>query len=35
MYDKYFFNYGYVSLNIYDIAEKYDKFPCGELRNVL
>ena len=34
-YDRYFFNYGYVSLNIYDIAEKFDRFPCGELRNVL
>ena len=35
VFDKYFFNYGYVSLNIYDIAEKLDLFPCGELRNVL
>jgi hypothetical protein len=35
VFDKYFFNYGYVSLNIYDIAEKLDMFPCGELKNVL
>ena len=35
VFDKYFFNYGYVSLNIYDIAEKLDMLPCGELKNVL
>ena len=35
VFDRYFFNYGYVSLNIYDIAEKLDMLPCGELKNVL
>ena len=35
VYDRLFFDYGYVSLNIYDIAEKLDMFPCGELNDVL
>ena len=34
-FDKIFFDYGYVNLNIYDIAEKLDRFPCGELSDVL
>ena len=35
VYDRLFFDYGYISLNIYDIAEKLDMFPCGELNDVL
>ncbi len=34
-FDRIFFDYGYVNLNIYDIAEKLDRFPCGELSDVL
>ena len=34
-FNKYFFNYGYINLNIYDLAEKLDIFPCGELKDVL
>ena len=30
-----FFNYGYTGLNIYDIAEKLDMFPCEEMQDVL
>ena len=30
-----FFNYGYTGLNIYDMAEKMDEFPCEELQEVL
>ena len=30
-----FFNYGYNGLNIYDMAEKMDEFPCEELQDVL
>ncbi len=30
-----FFDYGFTSINIYDLAEKYDKFSCEELRKVL
>ena len=30
-----FFDYGFTSLNIYDLADKYDKFSCEELRKVL
>ena len=30
-----FFNYGFTSLNIYDMAEKYDSFSCEELQKVL
>ncbi len=30
-----FFNYGYNGLNIYDMAEKMDEFPCKELQEVL
>ena len=30
-----FFNYGYTGLNIYDIAEKLDMFPCKEMQDVL
>jgi hypothetical protein len=33
--DKHFFNYGFTSLNIYEIAENYDKFSCEELQQVL
>ena len=33
--DGLFYNYGYVSLNIYDIAEKLDIFSCKELKDVL
>ena len=33
--DKLFFNYGFTSLNIYEIAENYDKFSCEELQQVL
>ena len=29
------FDYGYTSLNIYDMAEKIDMFPCDELQDVL
>ena len=30
-----FFNYGFTGLNIYDIAEKLDMFPCDEMQEVL
>ena len=30
-----FYNYGFVSLNIYDLAEKYEQFCCEELKKVL
>ena len=30
-----FYNYGFVSLNIYDLAEKWKSFHCAELRRVL
>ena len=30
-----FYNYGFVSLNIYDLAEKWECFRCAELRRVL
>ncbi len=30
-----FYNYGYMGLNIYDIAEKLDMFPCAEMQEVL
>ena len=33
--DGFFFNYGYISLNIYNLAEKYDQFSCKELKDVL
>ena len=33
--DGLFYNYGFVSLNIYDLAAKYDQFSCKELRDVL
>ena len=33
--DGFFYNYGFIDLNIYDLAEKYDQFSCKELRNVL
>ena len=29
------FDYGYIPLNIYDMAEKMDMFPCDELHDVL
>ncbi len=29
------FDYGYIPLNIYDMAEKTEMFPCDELQNVL
>ncbi|MBR4673766.1 MAG: Rpn family recombination-promoting nuclease/putative transposase [Victivallales bacterium] len=32
---EHFFNYGFTSLNIYDIAENYDSFSCEELQKVL
>ncbi len=31
----YSFDYGYVYINIYDIAEKFDMFSCDELHDVL
>ena len=33
--DKHFYNYGFTSLNIYEMAENYDKFSCEELQQVL
>ena len=33
--DRHFFNYGFTSLNIYEMAENYDKFSCEELQHVL
>ncbi len=33
--DKLFYNYGFTSLNIYEMAENYDKFSCEELQQVL
>ena len=35
VFSDYCFNYGFISLNIYDMAEKYDQFPCEELQKVL
>ena len=29
------FDYGYISMNIYDMAEKIEMFPCAELQDVL
>ena len=31
----YCFDYGYVYMNIYDIAEKFYMFPCDEMQDVL
>ncbi len=31
----YFFNYGYIDLNIYDMGEKIDMFYCEDLKKVL
>ena len=33
--EKYCYNYGYISLNIYDLAEKSEVFSCKELKEVL
>ena len=33
--DKHFYDYGYIDLNIYDMAEKIDMFSCEELKKVL
>ena len=33
--EDYCFDYGYVYMNIYDIAEKLDMFPCDEMQDVL
>ena len=30
-----FFDYGFTSLNIYDVTENFDKFSCEELQKVL
>ena len=32
---KYSYNYGFISLNIYDLAEKSERFSCKELKEVL
>ena len=32
---KCFYNYGFISLNIYELAEKSEMFSCKELKNVL
>ena len=32
---RFFFNYGFISLNVYELAEKYNIFRCEELRRVL
>ena len=29
------YNYGFINLNIYDLAEKYEQFSCNELKEVL
>ena len=33
--DEHFFNYGFIGLNIYDMAEKSDMFSCEDLKKVL
>ena len=33
--EKFCFNYGYIGLNIYDLAEKSEMFSCNELKEVL
>ena len=33
--DEHFYNYGFISLNIYDLAVKSELFPCNELKEVL
>ena len=33
--DGVFFDYGFIGLNIYEIAEKSDMFPCNEMQDVL
>ena len=32
---RHFFDYGFTGLNIFDMAENYDKFFCEELQKVL
>ena len=32
---EYCYNYGFINLNIYDLAEKYEQFSCNELKEVL
>ena len=33
--ERHCYDYGFVSLNIYDLAEKSKLFPCNELKKVL